>query len=116
MGLSILTELSDPRTDDHGDGQTRNTSDGVNNAGSGEVTVSMTQSEIDSELGEPTATPGPIPEKGIDNGAQSDGGNAEGRIFPTFCRGPCHNGRRRIHEDHLEEEEDHDTDIIGRAA
>ncbi len=36
--------------------------------------------------------------------------------FQRSAQPPGHDGQCRIHEDHLEEEQDHDTDVIGRAA
>ena len=47
--------------------------------------------------------------------AQEDGRDAEGDILPALGRGAGHDGQCRVHEDHLEQEQNHHADVIGGA-
>ena len=81
----------------------------------GKVGIAGAQSIIGSELREPSAAPRPVGEHGISDRAQEHGRDAEGDILPALGCGTGHDGQRRVHEDHLEQEQHHHADVIGRA-
>ena len=111
---TVAVVLADARTHDESQSQRGDATHRVHHAGSGKVGIAGAQSVIGAQLGEPSAAPRPVGEHGISDRAQENGRDAEGDILPAFGRGAGHDGQRGVHEDHLEQEQNHDADVIGR--
>src|SRR5436305_15190548 len=87
----------------------------MNDRGTGEIHVTMSEAEIGAELREPAATPGPVAEERIHDGADAGAIDHEGREFPAFSRAASWDGGSGIHENHLEEEEREGCRVIAGA-
>src|SRR2546427_10774578 len=85
----------------------------MHHPGSGEVAIALAQAEVRAESGEPAAAPSPIAEQRVNESAQHEGRNDEGGEFPALRSRASDYGQRRIHEYHLEQEQDHDADVVG---
>src|SRR5438309_11621983 len=109
VGRSVSVVFADTRTDDHANGERCNSSDRVNDARSGEIAVALAEAGVGSQLRKPAATPGPVAIERISERAHNEGRNRECEELPAFRAGSGHDGERRIHEDHFEEEDHHDT-------
>ena len=97
----------------HGHSQSRHSTDRVHDARSGEVAVAFAQAGVDAQLRQPAAAPCPVAIERIGEGAHEHRGDREGEELPALGAGAGHDGQGRIHEDHLEQEDDHDADVVG---
>lgn len=113
IARSIAIELADAGTDNHGHCQSCYTAHRVHHARSGKVAVAFPKASIDAQLLKPAAAPCPVAVERIGKGAHQDRGNSEGEELPAFGAGARHDGQGRIHEDHLEQEDDHHANIVG---
>src|SRR6266853_4863689 len=80
-----------------------------------EIRVTMAESEIRAEIGEPPAAPGPVREQWVGKSAHYEGRYDERRVLPALGNRAGHDGERGIHEDHLEQEQHHGEDVVGAA-
>ena len=110
---SVAIELADARPDDERHRQGGESADRMHHAGAGKVAVAFAQTEVGAELREPAAAPRPVAEERIGERAHQHRRNAEGEELPALGAGAGDDGQRRIHEDHLEQEDDHHADVIG---
>ena len=92
--------------------QSRKAADRVHHAGTREVAVTFSESKVGSHLREPTTTPCPVGKERIGECAHQHRRDREGQELPALCGRTGNDGQRRIHEDHLEEEDDHDAHIV----
>src|SRR5260221_6378749 len=72
----------------------------------------MAQAEVHAELREPATAPDPVAEHRIHHRADEAAVKHKRGEFPTFSRSTSRNGRRGIHEHHLEQEETEKPGII----
>src|SRR3954463_1318828 len=77
--------------------------------------MSVTQSEVGSELREPTAAPHPVAKQRIHDGADAATVDHERRESPSLGGAAGRNGCRRIHENHLEQEQSKCGRVIASA-
>ena len=73
----------------------------------------MPRPSVDAHLREPAAAPCPVAVERIGECAHQHRGDREGEELPALGAGAGHDGQGRIHEDHLEKEDDHHADVIG---
>src|SRR5713226_9215007 len=84
----------------------------MHHAGAGEVRIALAETEVVTQVGEPAAAPSPVAEERIDESAQHERGSDERSILPALGSRAGDDRQRRIHENHLEQEDDHDADIV----
>ena len=113
VGRAVAVELADAWADDHGHSQRRDSADRVDHSRSGKVAIAFSESEVGAQLREPAAAPGPVAIERIGEGAHQHRGDREGQELPAFGACAGNDGQRRIHEHHLEQEDDHDAYVIG---
>ena len=114
VGGTVLVELADPRPQDHRAGQCTPAADRMDDAGAREVDVAHTQAEA-AELAEEAAAPRPRGVHRIEQGRDEQAVDDE-RLEPEpFGHGPGRDGRRRVHEHELEQEEGDHPDVVGGA-
>ena len=77
--------------------------------------MAVTQAEVLAQHGQPASSPDPVSVDRIDDGPDKPAVDEEGEIFPALGQGTGGNGCRRVHEDHLEEKQGEDRDIIDGA-
>src|SRR5581483_4815259 len=75
-----------------------------------EVEVALAEADL-AELRQPTTTPDPVPEYGVDDHADECPEEQESGPFPPFGHGTGGNSSGGVHEDHLEEEHYDDADV-----
>ena len=61
---------------------------------------------------EPAAAPDPVAEDRVDEHRHEEAVDEERRPLPALGHGPGRDGHRRVHEDHLEEEQREDADVV----
>ena len=110
--LAVAHELPDSRSDDHRHRQSGDASDRVDDARTGEVRIAVSQAEVGAEVREPATAPRPVGIKRIREGAHHKRRHDERRVLPAFGRRAGHDGERGIHEHHLEQEQNHDENVI----
>ena len=113
VARSVAVELADARTDDHRHSQCRHSTDRMDNARSGKVAIALSEPHVGAQLREPAAAPGPVAIQRIGKCAHQHRGNRKREKLPPFRGSAGHDGQGRIHEHHLEQEDDHDADVIG---
>src|SRR5262249_22966900 len=86
------------------------TTDGVHDAGTGEVHVRTAERGV-LQLEEPATTPGPVAEDRVDEGTDQEAPDDEGLPRPTLSHGAREDRRGGVHEHHLEEEQDRDARV-----
>src|SRR5574337_1431063 len=74
--------------------------------------MTMTETEVLSELREPAGAPYPVGVEWVDDHRDKETVDKECRKLPAFGHRPCRDRGRRIHEDHLKEEEGKDRRIV----
>src|SRR5574337_2225458 len=77
--------------------------------------MTMTETEVLSELREPAGAPDPVGKEWVDDHRDEEAIDKERRELPAFGHRPCRDGGCRIHEDHLKEEEGKDRSIVADA-
>src|ERR1051325_12028584 len=87
----------------------------MDDAGAGVVDGAVAEAEAIAELREPAAAPHPSAEDRIDEGADQHRENTEALEVPSLGTRAGDDGRRRVHEDHHEQEQ-HDHAGVIRAA
>ena len=110
---SVAIEFADARTNDQRDRQGGQAADRVDDARSRKVRIALAESEIGAELREPAAAPCPVGEQRIGERAHEYGRHGEGEELPAFRARARDDGQGRIHEHHLEQEDDHHAHVIG---
>src|SRR5574337_1136168 len=78
----------------------------------GEVNMPVAETEILPKLLKPDAAPDPVGVDGVDNHRDEEAVDKERRELPAFSHRPSRDGGRRIHEDHLKEEEGEDRRVV----
>ena len=88
----------------------------MDDTGAGKVRVTVTKTEVNSQLRKPTSTPRPVCEQGIGERAQDHRGHGKGDVLPALRGRSCNDRECRVHEHHLEEEQHHDGDVVRGSA
>ena len=112
---TVLGELADPGAEHDRSGERGEAADHVHHAGAGEVDGAVAEADVAAESAEPAAAPDPVAEDGVDDRSDEECVDDEGRELPALGHRAGRDGRRGVHEDHLEEEEADDDDVVGTA-
>ena len=115
VGRAVLVELADPRPEQPGGRQGGHAAGHVHHRRAGVVEVPVAQAEVGAEVRQPAAAPDPATVDGVDEGAEQDREEAEADELPALGEGTRGDGRRGVHEHHLEQEEDEDGGVVGVA-
>ena len=95
MDGTIVAKFTFTRSDDDGTGESRPTTNGVNDRRSGEIG--------ETHLAEPATAPCPRPLNRVNKSGQENGEDQEREHFHTFGNSTGYDRCGRRHEDHLEE-------------
>src|SRR5882724_4872280 len=109
----ILCIFAETRSQHHRTGKSCYTSYHVYHRRSREIDMTVPQAEFPAELCEPASAPNPVTEYGVHKHRHEKGEKNKGAPLPTLCHCPCRYRRRSVHEDHGEQKQRENADVIG---
>src|SRR5579864_7560665 len=77
-----------------------------------EVNITLPQTEVSAKIGKPATSPSPVSKEWIDESRKDKRGDGKSGKFPAFYGCASWNRGRCIHENHLEQKKNHDSDIV----
>ena len=112
VDAAVLVVFADARTQEPPKNQRDDAALQMHHRGAGEVHMPVTQAEIDAQLREPAAAPDPVAEYRIHHRADAAAINHERGKLPALSCATRWDGRRRVHEHHLEQEQAEQPGVI----